>query len=142
MAAQWLVDKSNVGWYSLDHSDNNLFLFLNYLIQAVNLATHHHCPNAKILAEKQQYASVEALLSELFSELASYPSHLYLVLDDYHVIEDNDIHKTINFFIRHLPESVTLVMISRSYPPVGIANLRIQERMLEIGHHLLAFDSD
>ncbi|MDF4797225.1 hypothetical protein P3553_24505, partial [Vibrio parahaemolyticus] len=34
MAAQWLSDKPNVGWYSIDDSDNDGFRFVNYLLQA------------------------------------------------------------------------------------------------------------
>ncbi len=44
MAAQWLADKPNVGWYSIDESDNDTFRFMNYLLQAINKATSQSCP--------------------------------------------------------------------------------------------------
>ena len=47
MAAQWLSDKPNVGWYSIDDSDNDDFRFVNYLLQALNKATHSSCSNAQ-----------------------------------------------------------------------------------------------
>ncbi len=47
MAAQWLADKPNLGWYSIDDSDNDPFRFMNYLLQAINKATHNACPNAQ-----------------------------------------------------------------------------------------------
>ncbi|MFA0438321.1 transcriptional regulator MalT [Vibrio sp. 10N.286.49.C2] len=142
MAAQWLSDKPHVGWYSVDESDNDSFRFVNYLLQAINKATHNSCPNAQKLAERRQFSSLHSLLGEVFSELTSYHHECYVVLDDYHLITDEDIHEAMRFFLKHMPDNITLVVTSRGNPPLGTANLRVRDLMIEIGNELLAFDTE
>lgn len=142
MAAQWLADKPNVGWYSIDESDNDPFRFMNYMLQALNKATHQSCPNAQKLAERRQFSSLHSLLSEVFAEMSQFHQECYLVLDDYHLISDEDIHEVMRFFLKHMPDNLTLVVTSRMIPPLGTANLRVRDLMIEIGNDLLAFDNE
>ncbi len=142
MAAQWLSDKNSVGWYSLDDSDNDSFRFVNYFIQAINRATGDQCPNAQSIAERRQFSSLHSLFSELFSELAHYFNEFYVVLDDYHLIHDDEIHEAMRFFLKHMPDNMTLVVTSRSTPTLGTANLRVRDLMIEIGNEMLAFDTE
>ncbi|MGY3572234.1 HTH-type transcriptional regulator MalT [Vibrio paucivorans] len=142
MAAQWLSDKPNVGWYSIDESDNDPFRFMNYLLQALNKATHNTCPNSQKLAEKRQFSSLHSLFSEVFAEMSSFHQECYLVLDDYHLISDDEIHEAMRFFLKHMPDNLTLVVTSRAAPPLGTANLRVRDLMIEIGNELLAFDTE
>ncbi len=97
MAAQWLSDKPNVGWYSIDDSDNDGFRFVNYLLQALNKATNFSCSNAQKLAEKRQISSLRSLFSEVFAEMADFHQECYVVLDDYHLITNDEIHESIAF---------------------------------------------
>ncbi|MBW3695427.1 HTH-type transcriptional regulator MalT [Vibrio sp. T187] len=142
MAAQWLADKSNVGWYSVDDSDNDTFRFINYLLQSLNKATQNACPNAQKLAEKRQFSSLHSLFSEVFAEMCEFHQECYVVLDDYHVINNDDIHEAMRFFLKHMPDNLTLVVTSRATPPLGTANLRVRDLMIEIGNDLLAFDTE
>lgn len=142
MASQWLSDKMNVGWYSIDESDNDSFRFINYLLQALNKATNGACPNSQKLAEKRQFSSLHSLFGEVFAEMAEFHQECYLVLDDYHLISDDDIHEAMRFFLKHMPDNLTLVVTSRATPPLGTANLRVRDLMIEIGNELLAFDTE
>ncbi|WP_282175704.1 HTH-type transcriptional regulator MalT [Vibrio nereis] len=142
MASQWLADKVNVGWYSIDESDNDSFRFMNYLLQALNKATNNACPNAQKLAEKRQFSSLHTLFGEVFSEMSAFHQECYLVLDDYHLISDEEIHEAMRFFLKHMPDNLTLVVTSRAAPPLGTANLRVRDLMIEIGNDMLAFDTE
>ncbi|MDN3616350.1 MAG: HTH-type transcriptional regulator MalT [Vibrio gallaecicus] len=142
MAAQWLADKPNVGWYSIDDSDNDAFRFINYLLQSLNKATQNACPNSQKLAEKRQFSSLHSLLSEIFAEMSNFHQECFLVLDDYHLIANDDIHEAMRFFLKHMPDNLTLVATSRATPPLGTANLRVRDLMIEIGNESLAFDTE
>lgn len=142
MAVQWLADKPHVGWYSLDESDNDPFRFINYFLQAINKATDNCCPNSQTLAERRQFSSLRSLLNELFSELAQYHHKFYIVLDDYHLVDNEEIHEAMRFFLKNQPDNVTLVVTSRTMPPLGTANLRVRDLMMEIDNELLAFDTE
>ena len=47
-----------------------------------------------------------------------------LVLDDYHLIRNRDIHTLLDQLIEHLPPQLHLVLISRSDPPLPLARWR------------------
>jgi LuxR family maltose regulon positive regulatory protein len=139
LVAQWAADKSDLGWYSLDESDNYPERFANYFMAAMQQATGGHCIRSEALAQKRQYASLSALFSQLFVELAEWQRPLFLVIDDYHLITNDAIHQAMRFFIRHQPENLTLIILSRNLPSLGIANLRVREQLLEINSQSLAF---
>ncbi|EPF13179.1 ATP-dependent transcriptional activator malT [Cedecea davisae] len=139
LVSQWAAGKKELGWYSLDEGDNQQERFASYLIAAVQHATGSHCVSSEIMAQKRQYASLSSLFSQLFIELAGWDKPLYLVIDDYHLISNPVIHEAMRFFIRHQPENLTLVILSRNLPQLGIANLRVRDQLLEIGSQQLAF---
>lgn len=140
LIAQWAADQSDLGWYSLDESDNQPERFASYLIAAVQLATGGHCSKSEALSQKHQYASLSALFAQLFIELSDWDGPLYLVIDDYHLITNDAIHEAMRFFLRHQPENMTLILLSRTLPPLGIANLRVRDQLLELGMQQLAFN--
>lgn len=138
LISQWAAGKNDIGWYSLDEGDNQQERFASYLIAAVQQATNGHCAICETMAQKRQYASLTSLFAQLFIELAEWHSPLYLVIDDYHLITNPVIHESMRF-IRHQPENLTLVVLSRNLPQLGIANLRVRDQLLEIGSQQLAF---
>lgn len=139
LVSQWAAGKNGLGWYSLDEGDNQQERFASYLITAIQQATGGHCVSSEVMAQKRQYASLSSLFAQLFIELAEWHHPLFLVIDDYHLISNPVIHEAMRFFIRHQPENLTLVVLSRNLPQLGIANLRVRDQLLEIGSQQLAF---
>lgn len=139
LVSQWAAGKNELGWYSLDEGDNQQERFASYLITALQQATGGHCVSSEVMAQKRQYASLSSLFAQLFIELAEWHRPVFLVIDDYHLINNPVIHEAMRFFIRHQPENLTLVVLSRNLPQLGIANLRVRDQLLEIGSQQLAF---
>ncbi|WP_455811516.1 HTH-type transcriptional regulator MalT [Pseudomonas graminis] len=139
LVAHWAAGKSDLGWYSLDESDNLPERFASYLIAAIQQACGGHCSKSEALSLKHQYASLPALFAQLFVELSDWHRPLLLVIDDYHLITNDAIHEGMRFFLRHQPENLSLVVLSRTLPPLGIANLRVREQLLELNATHLAF---
>lgn len=140
LIAQWAAEQSCLGWYSLDESDNQPERFASYMIAAIQSATDGHCSKSEALSQKHQYATLSALFAQLFIELSDWPGQLYLVIDDYHLITNEAIHEAMRFFLRHQPENLSLVLLSRTLPPLGIANLRVRDQLRELGMQQLAFN--
>ncbi|WP_422731597.1 HTH-type transcriptional regulator MalT [Leclercia pneumoniae] len=139
LISQWASDKSDLGWFSLDEGDNQQERFASYLIAAIQQATNGHCVTSEVMVQKRQYASLSSLFSQLFIELAEWHRPLFLVIDDYHLITNPVIHESMRFFLRHQPENLTLVVLSRNLPQLGIANLRVRDQLLELGSQQLSF---
>ncbi|KKY81209.1 MULTISPECIES: HTH-type transcriptional regulator MalT [Leclercia] len=139
LISQWASGKSDLGWFSLDEGDNQQERFASYLIAAIQQATNGHCVTSEVMVQKRQYASLSSLFSQLFIELAEWHRPLFLVIDDYHLITNPVIHESMRFFLRHQPENLTLVVLSRNLPQLGIANLRVRDQLLELGSQQLSF---
>lgn len=139
LVSQWAAGMNDLGWYSLDEGDNQQERFASYLIAAIQQATGGHCEASENMVQKRQYASLSSLFAQLFIELSEWQRPLYLVIDDYHLITNPVIHDAMRFFLRHQPENLTLVMLSRNLPQLGIANLRVRDQLLEIGSQQLSF---
>ena len=137
LISQWAAGKNDLGWFSLDEGDNQQERFASYLIAAIQQATGNHCAASEAMVQKRQYASLSSLFAQLFIELADWQRPLYLVIDDYHLINNPVIHDAMRFFLRHQPENMTLVVLSRNLPQLGIANLRVRDQLLEIGSQQL-----
>ncbi len=57
---------------------------------------------------------------------------MVLVLDDYHVIENAQIHREVEWLIERLPATTHLALATRSDPPLPLARLRARAEMTEI----------
>jgi LuxR family maltose regulon positive regulatory protein len=60
------------------------------------------------------------------------PEPALLVLDDYHVIENQHIHAAIELLIERLPPTVHLVLATRSDPPLPLSRFRARGQLAEI----------
>ncbi|HKN02949.1 MAG TPA: transcriptional regulator, partial [Buttiauxella sp.] len=66
LVSQWAAGKNELGWYSLDESDNQQERFASYLIAAIQQATSGHCVTSEVMVQKRQYSSLTALFAQLF----------------------------------------------------------------------------
>ncbi len=119
-------------WLSLDEKDNDPSRFLAYLIAACRgvdptIDTYFGNPPGITVP-----GDVESHLIPLINHLAQLEQPFCLVLDDYHVIQEQLVHATVNFFLEHHPASLYLVIATRADPPLPLARLRARCDMLEL----------
>jgi LuxR family transcriptional regulator, maltose regulon positive regulatory protein len=128
-----------VAWLSLDGGDNDPVRFLSYLV--ASLRTLEEGCGEVVLASLRtpEPPRIEALTGILLNEISAPPGELDLVLDDYHLINSDDVHRAVSFLLEHLPEGVHLVVSSRVDPPLPLARLRARSQMAELGAAELAF---
>jgi len=84
------------------------------------------------LVNERELPVGEAFLTDLINELAELPQPLILVLDDYHVIETQNIHDGLAFLIDHAPAFFHIVIVTRADPPLPLARLRARSQMLDL----------
>ncbi|WP_373779135.1 HTH-type transcriptional regulator MalT [Glaesserella sp.] len=137
LVSQWkerlLAKNENVAWFALDESDNNVEQFARYFSSALAKAT------GISLKEVNYKNNLIDYFGQLLVLLDDVSRHFYLIIDDYHLIENREIHDALRFWLKHQPNSMSLVLLSRLSPPLSITNLRIHDRLLEIDVHQLAF---
>jgi len=94
-----------------------------------------------LLAAADQWTS-DAIVATLVNELAARPAELTIVLDDYHAIESEAIHKSLGVLLEHLPAGTQVVIAGRSDPPVPLARMRARGQVAELRADDLRFTTD
>ncbi len=55
-----------------------------------------------------------------------------LILDDYHVITEQQVHTTLSYLVEHLPPHLHIVLATRTDPPLSLSLLQTRGHLLEI----------
>lgn len=126
-------------WLSLDRADNNPARFLAYFIAALQQLNPTIGQTTQKILQASQLPRLDILLPTLLNEIAALPSEFVLVLDDYHIIEEQAIHEALDFLLAHWPSHAHLVIASRSQPPLTLSRLRGQAQLLELNSADLRF---
>ena len=73
-------------------------------------------------------------MTALINELAAQPGEdeIVLVLDDYHLVDAQQVHASLAFLLEHLPPGLRLVLAGRSDPPLPLARLRARGQLTEL----------
>ena len=79
------------------------------------------------------------IVQQLIEDLSVTTRSFVLVLDDYHVIEAQEIHRAMDLLLRHLPTATRLVLISRTMPPLRLARLQTSGELLLVTQSDLQF---
>ncbi len=145
LVAVWLASAAPpdrlTAWLSLDQNDNDPTAFWTYVIAAVQTVAPTVGTGALALIDAAQ-TPIELVLGTLLNELSAIPDELALVLDDFHVIDDRQVHEGMAFFVDRLPPHVHLVIASRTDPPLPLARLRARGELIEIRAADLRFTAD
>jgi ATP/maltotriose-dependent transcriptional regulator MalT len=64
--------------------------------------------------------------------LAEGTEHFLLILDDYHIIAEQQVHTTVAYLIEHLPPQLRIVIATRADPPLPLSLPRARELVLEV----------
>ena len=84
----------------------------------------------------------DALIPVVVRELESLPGELVLVLDDYQAVDNAACHASLAYFMEAKPRNVQLVIATRADPPIPVAKLRADARLLELRALDLCFTKD
>lgn len=140
LVQQWLSETSLPSvWISLDRFDNDAVGFFSLLVEALltidntmprgtqHLLTHGNPPSAPVLARS------------LLADLKSSSSPFILVLDDYHLIENQEIHETISWMLDRSISPMHLIVISRNQPPLPLSRLQSRGELTQYFQEDLRF---
>jgi LuxR family maltose regulon positive regulatory protein len=145
LISEWtrqIQPKLSIAWVSLDKGDNDPVRFWDYFIAALQTLHPDVGGSTLPLLHSPQTLSTEPLLTALINDLAGIPGDFVVVLDDYHLIESQQIHNGITYLLEHMPMQIHLVIASRADPPLTLARFRGKEMMLEIRTDDLRFTLD
>jgi len=134
---QWKQQSdAKVAWLSLDVHDNEQTRFLEYLTTALLTIK----PMFETLLQSDIAYSASERLTHLANTIKRHVTDsICLVIDNYDVIFNDEIHASIEFLLKHTMPQLHLMIISRSEPPLPIASLRANGLLTEINASDLSF---
>ena len=145
LVTEWIasdVADRRFAWLSLDREDNDPARFWTYVVEALRTGEPELGAAALTSLRVPGTKVVDVVLPSLINELAELPDALILVLDDYHLIGNREIHDGMEFLVEHLPSTLKLVLITRSDPRLPLPVLRVRGDLAEVRADHLRFSEE
>jgi hypothetical protein len=140
LLAEWMqtLDRPSA-WLSLDKHDNELAVFVHSLVAALQTVLPDAFQAMASLLKAPQFPPADYVATLLINELADMSENIILVLDDYHLICNSEVHALLDRLIEHLPLQLHLVIATRSDPPLPFARWSVQGHLNELRSAHLRF---
>ena len=120
-------------WLTLDQDDRDPVRLWAHLVWAIRETAPELDTLRPLDVDLYPDNLVHGALPLLLEALADLPGERVIVLDDYHLADDELWDASLEFFLEHLPQNVQLVIASRSAPRLPLARLRAHGDLLELG---------
>src|SRR5919197_110604 len=144
LLAEWLAatgTEGPVAWLSREEGDSQPASYWAYLITALQAAVPGVGASALPLLQSGQ-PPIETVLTIVLNELGTVPTGIYLVVDDYHLVDGPGVRAGMTFLLEHLPPQVHLVVSTREDPDLPLARLRARGELVEVRAADLRFTLD
>ncbi|GIK54441.1 MAG: hypothetical protein BroJett015_01040 [Chloroflexota bacterium] len=132
LLSAWLQQWSQpIAWLSLDKSDNDLRHFLGYVLAAIRRVVPEMGAATQALLDGLVLPPTAVLVANLINDLDAISQDFVLVLDDYYLISNRDIHNLMAALLHHPPRLMHLVIATRHDPLLPRASLLAQGKWAE-----------
>ena len=112
----WL-DRLNdsYSWFTIDDDCNDLRVFLSYLGEFLKVDKKSRSSDLLEIAEAHELPKINFIIQKVLEAIShSEPAHVF-VIDDYHLIQNEDIHSLMNALVKNFSLELKLVVLSRSF---------------------------
>ena len=135
----WLDGRSgDVGWLQIDEGDDDPSRFWAYVAAAL----HDTVPALADRVATSLGEGVDAVVDSVVNEIAADEREVVLVIDDYHLVSNPDVHRSLERLVTLRPPNLTLVLSTRIDPPFRLGRLRVGDQLTEIRGDDLRFGPD
>ncbi len=140
LACLWLATSGcPCAWVTLDEEDNDLGIFLSYLLAAISRTFPGLGLKTQSLFNSPYPLDAQVLARYLLNDLDQISEPFILALDDTHKITAQSVYVLLDELLQHPPHSLHLVLIGRYDPPLQLTLLRARSQVTEIRTHELRF---
>ena len=131
--SQWAERNGQAfAWVSVDEADNDPKVLLTYVAKALDAVEPVGERVFDTLASPG--SSVPgSVIPRLGSAFSSMTSPVALVLDDVHALHNSECRAALSVLADYVPGGSRLVLAGRAEPPLRIAQLRAEGKLLEVG---------
>ena len=140
LLSAWLEHIDCCGaWLTLDEYDNDLGSFEAYLLASIRTLLPSFGDELLAMLDGANLPSIRAYVQMLCAELDQLQSDIMLILDDYGMISNHEVHKLLTVLLQHPHPNFHLVLVTRHDPPLPLSDWRARNCMVEIRSPELRF---
>jgi len=143
LISSWLKAQDlPVAWVSIDEEDNEYFRFFRYLLEALRQNDPQVGPTLLQMLQSPMPPSQDNFVELVMNEISSLSHECFLVMDDYHLINNPVIHSDFYQIIESSPKELHFIICSRTDPPFSVSKLRASNELLELSQKELCLNLD
>lgn len=135
----WLdANDRRSGWLQVDDGDDDPIRFWSGV--ASSLQTH--VPGIREAIGSAIGDGLDAVVAAVVNALSRVDGEVVLVIDDYHLISNDDVHDSVERLLTRRPRNCIVVVSTRLDPPFRLGRLRVRDQITEVRAADLRFDID
>jgi LuxR family maltose regulon positive regulatory protein len=144
LLAEWASAEEGhaAAWLSLDDNDNDPARFFASVVAALRTVEPGIGGRALAAHATPGVGLVDVVLPLFLNEVTVLERSLVLVLDDYHLITNTDIHEGLAYLVERLPDSLRVLVATREDPPLPLGRLRARGELAELRAGELRFSDE
>ncbi len=116
-------------WLSLEEADNHPARFWLYVLEAIERLQPGITADLRLMMTS---SPIDQIVRMLANQLADLEHDVVMVLDDYHTIVADEIHRSVASLLDLLPPRFHLMILTRVDPPLPLTRLRVRGEMTEV----------
>jgi len=134
------LQRDAVAWFQIDRLDSDPRRFVAHLIAAVQEPIPEFGREHLDDVLRREFGADSRDIVRFLNAVSELDRPLVLVLDDYHEIDDRSVHDLVAVLLEHRSAGLSVVMATRSEPPLPLARFRARGILTEVGPSDLRFD--
>ncbi|MBL7129112.1 MAG: tetratricopeptide repeat protein [Ignavibacteria bacterium] len=135
--------KLKAAWYKIDETDDNIYLFFSYLINAIaNIESTFGKGSLQIIDSIKTRANIEKNIDNIISTVGGtfinefikiIKGEFYIILDDIHLLPKSDwVIKSLTYLFENIPGNLHYIITSREQLPIKTAKLHAKRKLFEL----------
>lgn len=127
-------------WFTIDEADNNPVRFWRYFTASVSECIGSNDITWISLDDDYIEASVNSFINTIISIIEKIRGNFVLVLDEYHLIKNNIVLRSVEYFVKYMPYNISLIIMSRKDPENMLSVMCSRGMAIHLGMKDFAFD--
>jgi len=126
LLAEWASTQpaAGVAWLSLDENDNDPARLFTYVVAALRRAEPGLGERALAALRSPGAGLMDLVLPLFLNDLAGLNRDLVLVMDDYHLISNSEVHEAVAYLVERSPPAVRVILSTREDPALPLGRIR------------------
>lgn len=141
LVSSWLSRQKSLTsvWLSLDSADQPLSRCMRYLLFAFVKLDERFSDILELIGDDIGLEKAISVMDEAITILDSLSRDIVLVVDNFHVINDEQSTEALTYLIEHGASNLRCIVISRKMPHFNTSKLRLENKLCYINEVELAF---